>query len=461
MAAPQFGLSQPIGYRKRTDREEMRLRVMLLLGTHGLHVAQKAQDELGERGGTIGPLDLSCNPALRYATTLSTANTIPSAVSGMDRELSTLIGDSSSVSLYEKYQRGGYLPMPTTQRRTSRRLEPFLVFCHYAGVYVGFSEDHELPYMKLITPDALTLDYELDDPTRPSVYRHDVRRRLGSSLIDVTDVYDLRDPAAPRYRVMRGNQDITKQIMGRTYDGLDQWPEDWLQADGTPAAPIIVYGQADDISRGMELVESSLRVMVGWSWWWAGLRDTCFKGRNVRGMTLDGMDSQLDPDGEGKGHKGIATGAEDVLRWRDDDPDKAGEHWQWDAPFDAEKNGRAISDYESRAISRLGVAIDYSHTGGEPLAHEVAERKAEAHKHYDDLRAGDASVLARVATICNRRLGTSFATAGYGVSYDDEIEIPAVTEEATNERRTDPAGPERNPGGDQEVDGPGADTLAE
>lgn len=420
------------GYRKRTDKEELVLRVLMLNSEHLMEIAKKAEQELGERYRSVAPLDFSRNPAVRYTTALSTAQTIPAGLTGADDEMLQQIGDSSAQVLRDRYATVGLQVMPTALRKVSADAERYLVFCHYAGVRIGYSERSKRPYLQVITPDMLELEYELDDPLEPSVYRHQVERNINGTLQTVTDVYDLRDLENPSYKVLSGTKNLTEAAFkgfkgfNGDFDGAN-YPEEWY-SNGAPFAPIAVYGRPDNLARGLEIVELTLRVSVGWSWWWGGLRDACFKGRNARGMVPAGMSSTM-AGAEMAGLLGIATGPEDVQVWVDTDKEVKGEHWQWDAPFDAKAHGEAIASYEDRGLSQMGMPVDLTKTGGEPIAYEVEARKLAAMKHYDDQRAGDAEVLRKVAAILNRVTGTSYPEDDvYGISYYEEVQEQLLTD---------------------------------
>lgn len=403
------------GYRKRSDADELALRVRMLNSTHIGDLIQKARDELGSRWNKLGPLDLSRNPLVRYVRVLATAYAIPPGVTGLSPEMARAMGDSSSQVTVARYQRAGYLPMPTEMARASREAEQYLIACHYVGVLVGWSSRYQRPTFKVVTPDHLDIEADVADGGVPIKWRHKVIRNKR----EVRDVYDLSDPKTPSFRVYDGEKDVTADLLGGTFEGT-AYP--WRYADGTPYCPIVVYGQPQNLSRGLELVEASLRVSIGWTSWWAAVRDTCFKGRNVRGLSVAGQDSRTDDSGGGQGGAGLAVGPEDVVRWVDEDPEKPGEHWQWDAPFDAENMGKAIASYESNALSQLGVPIDLTATGGEPLKHEVEARQKAAMLHYDDLRAGDVAVLRAAAALLNLHTQTKYQDApAYGVDYNEEL----------------------------------------
>lgn len=422
--------------------------------THTQDIARKAEEELGDRWDKIGPLDLTRNPLVRYVTTLGTAHARPAGISGAPAGLLDMIGGERSRPLIRSYTKAGYRPMPVALAEISADAERYDLGCHYCGVRATWNDRGEFPSLDVITPDTLTLDYRLDDSRRPSVYRHDLRRMVEGRMQDVTDVYDLTDPDAPVFRTVVGRKDVT--LAAHPGGGLtgDNWPGEWRTADGEPRAPIVVYGRPTNLSRLLELVEGTLRVCVGWSWWWAGYRDACYKGRNVRGMVLAGSDSAMDAGGEGDGGTGIATGAEDVLRWVDTDPDKPGEHWQWDAPFDAKAMAESLQTYENGLLSHLGVPVDLTKTGGEPLAQEAEALRQAAMRHYDDLRAGDAEVLRLVAMLANRHGAGSFdETARYAVSYNEEI-----AEELAAAARPEPPEEDSNGRGieDGDTDGRGS-----
>ncbi len=403
--------------KKRSDEAELRLRVRMLNSRHIDDLIQKARDELGSRFDKLGPLDLSRNPLVRYVTVLATAYTTPPGVTGLPAEMVTAIGDSSSSPIRARYAAAGYTPMPTAMRSVSRDAERYLIACHYVGVLVAWSDRWRRPTLSVVTPDCLSVTY--DDGPQPVIVRHKVVRQVGGKPVQVEDVYDLTAPTAPTYMVVdAAGKDVTEAAVGDV-----GYP--WRYADGTPFCPVIVYGRAQDLSRGVELVEASLRVSIGWSSWWAAIRDTCFKGRNVRGLSVVSLDTLMAADGSGQGGAGMAVGPEDVVRWADDDPEKPGEHWQWDAPFDAEAIGRAIASYEAQALGQLGVPLDLTATGGEPLAHELEARRLAAQLHYDALRAGDADVLRAAAAILNLKSSpeTPYPTAAgsYGVDYHEEV----------------------------------------
>jgi hypothetical protein len=93
---------------------------------------------------------------------------------------------------------------------------------------------------------------------------------------------------------------------------------------------------------------------------------------------------------------------------------------QWGPAADPEALGRAILAYEQGLEQQL-VPVDYSATGGDPLARLDAAREIAIQNLYPTCREGDAELLRKVAAIANRAgLGT-FNEDGYGILYRDEI----------------------------------------
>lgn len=405
------------GYTKRTTKQELNLRVLMLNSEHLNYIYQKALDELGERAKQIGPLDFTRNPAVRYTQRLCNAHDTRPGITNLQPEMSELIGDFSSQLLKDKYQALKMAPMPTNLSRASSGAEWYLPLCHYAGVYVGWNYRAQKPFMQVITPDNLELHYDNNSgDDEPILIKHNLRRSVKGQILDVYDVYDLRDLEKPSFKVLWGEKDVTLEALGNTYEGMSQWPVGWIDAQQKPICPISIYGKPQNLNRGLEIVEGTLRVAVGLSWWWAGYRDACYKGRNVRGLSPVGMDSSLETRSQG-----ISTGPEDVMSWRDDNQDLKGEHWQWDAPFDALNMLEGLDKYESNLLMQMGVPVPLNQTGGEPLAFEMAATEIAAMKHYDDLRSGDAKTLRLLAIRINAELEKSYPEEGYGIEYSEEM----------------------------------------
>jgi hypothetical protein len=70
----------------------------------------------------------------------------------------------------------------------------------------------------------------------------------------------------------------------------------------------------------------------------------------------------------------------------------------------------------------LGFPVEFTATGGEPMAWEVAAQERAIRRWYDTCRMGDMVLLRRIAAVCNRQLGTAYPEKGYTVAYREEVD---------------------------------------
>ncbi|MCP4735259.1 MAG: hypothetical protein GY873_13825 [Bosea sp.] len=384
------------GITKRSVQEEMALRVRFLNGTHIEDVYQRVKDEIGKRADEIGPLDLSRNTLKSYASRLGTAYRTPPLVSGLSERLARLIGDQSAKTTVGRYRAADGRPMPTRMVQESARALLFRLACNYAGTLVDWSARSKRPYIRLITPDELRVEYASDDPFRPTIIGWSHPRKIDGKVVLVEDVYDLTDERNPSMVVYKGKIDVTQKATGRTYKG-DDYIRVWSYKDGRPFHPIVISGDPRRPYVNVELVEVALSVCVAWSHWRASVRDAGHPQRNVRGLQLAAADSDAE-----SGSTGVDAAPETVVEWVDIYPDRPGTHWQDGPGFDPLVIGQAIRTYELTALSALGVPVDFEQTGGEPTEREAeALRELEAGT-FPDCRRHDALVLRRAAAVHNR-----------------------------------------------------------
>jgi hypothetical protein len=430
------------GRMKRSPIHQIALAVRILDSRHFDDVYDRARDELGDRADVLGPLDLTRNPLRAYVDRVNRIHQAPPPlVDNLSKELAEALGDRSASTTVQRYAAAGGRPMPTSQVRASVEALVYRLGATYAGVLIGYSERSGQAYLQVITPDDLTVEYASHDPTEPTVITHCRQVMHGGEWSDVDEVYDLTDMAAPSYRVMRGDKDITAEVHGRAFEG-EGYP--WRYADGTPYHRIVIVGDPRRPYATNALIEATLGVSVLYSHWRAGIRDAGHPQRNVRGLQLAGLGSDAD-----SGQAGVSTGPETVLQWVDIDPDRPGAHWQDGPGFDPEVVGRAIRTYELAAMAALGLPLNYEQTGGEPTEQERKALEQLRAMLYAEARRMDSEVLRRVAALLNR---TPDAPSGldespYGVLYAGEVEaaLEAATmttpEEDPDDRRAEPGQP--------------------
>lgn len=404
-------------WRARNPAQQVALAVRILDGAHWQDVRDRAVAELGDRANQLGPLDMTRNTLRSYVQRVNRAHEAPSPfVDDLGEPLAVLMGDQSARTTVERYGTAGGRPMPSPQVQASREAMYYRIGAGYAGVLLGWSERAQQVYLEVVKPDALDLTYASHDPLEPTVVRHNrLREWRDLGLVPMDDVYDLTDLDAPTYRVEYQGGDVTAEVLGQTYIGDDYG---WRFEDGRPYHRLVTVGDPHHPYATAQLVEATLSTCVLWTHWHAGVRDAGHPQRNVRGLTLLGMDTDADTGGAG-----YQTGPETVLQWTDLDPDRPGTHWQDGPGFDPEAIGRAIRDWELTAMSSLGLPVGFESTGGEPLEHERRALDALVARTYPDARRLDSEILRRAAALVNRHdlAPATVSETPYGCLYRDEV----------------------------------------
>lgn len=435
------------GYQKRNPREEAALRVRMLNGRHVLDIARRAKDELGDRGHQLGPIDMSRNPLRAYVNRVCRAYYTPPLVNDLPEGLARMIGDQSATTTIARYAKAGGRPMPTRMAAVSAEALRYRSAANWAGTCIGFSQRSARPFLEVITPDDLDVEYLSDDPLAPTRIIHRRRRMVKREAKAVEEVYDLTDLDEPSYRVFHNDRDITGDVFGMEFVGGDYW---WRYGgpDGRPFHRIIVSGDPREPYRGVELVEGSLTSPVLWTHWKAGVRDAGHPQRNSVGLVPYGHGS----DASGApGEQGVSAGPEDVVRWTHEDPERPGSLHQFGPGFDPEVVGRAVRQYDMGLHSVLGVEVDFERTGGEPTETERRAMEELITSTFAACRGHDSLVLRRTAAVCNRATAmlvadgrkdveaTTFPEAALPVLYRQEVTeaLAAVEASETPEENTD------------------------
>ena len=388
---------------KRTPREEMALRVRMLEGRHAEDILARVRAELGTEGANVVfPVDLSENIAEMYLGPRAKAYDSPPMVDDLTEELAALIGGKNARTTVARYGAVGARPMPTHMRMVSQAALEYRLWCNYVGTLIGWSDEDEQPFLEVVTPDDLTVEYASASPLRPTVIYHRRRRMVSGKPVAVADVYDLTDINFPTYRVYDGETDVTLKVDafgGQTFDGLDYW---WRYApterypDGRPFHRIVVSGDPRRLYRGISLVEGGMRLGVGRTGFWAGMRDAGFPRTHSIGLELDNKSSE-----EG-GVTGGSFGPTAVPKWRHINPEKPGTLQQFGPGYDPEGVARALNIYSGWLLTRLGRAVDAERTGGDPMALEAEAATELVAQTFDGCREHDGLVFRRVAAIHNR-----------------------------------------------------------
>lgn len=428
------------GFVKRSPQQEAALRVQLLDGRHTAAVIEQMRAELGTRGGTLGPVDLSRCALVSYVERRGRAYRVQPAVTGLGEVLARAIGDASASSLVAKYSKIGARPMPTVLQSIAGDALRYRLGCNWVGVALGWSARASRPFLQVITPDDLKVTYASDDPLTPTVIEWRRSNAVGEEIVDVSD---LTDPDKPRYTCTDAHG---KPVGDEDLSGDAYW---WRYADGRPFHRIVISGDPRQPYLGLPLVEGTLRLATGYTTFWAGMRDAGFPSRHAIGLELEGSDSV---DGE----EGQASGPEVVHRWRHINQDRPGTMQQFGPGFDPEVIGRALRSYELGLLAASGLPVSFEATGGEPTESEARELNEAIQGTYAECRGQDTLILRRLAAITNRAGEAAVADNrprpfppideyGYGVLYRDEIKDAFEQVESKPVPTKTPAAPAAEP----------------
>lgn len=404
---------------KRTPEDQVALAVRILDNRHFDDVRSRAEAELGERGTTLGPLDMSRNVLGSYVDRIDRAYVSPPLVTGgLDAELAAFVGDHSSAVTVERYATVQGRPLPTEQVQASARALRYRLGAGYAGVLLGLDRRRNRLALEVIPPDDLRLEFASESPSEPTVIHHRRERILDGKAVICDDCYDLTDPKKPSYTITSEGKDITDQVLGE-YAG-DWW---WRTSDDEPFHRIVITGHPHEPYRTHTLVEATLSVCVAWTHWRAGVVDAGHPSRNAIGLRLAGADQDGDT-----GTQGVTTGPEVVHVWEHLDPERPGMLVQFGPGFDPEVIGRAVRAYEVSAMSAQGLPLALDSTGGAPTQEEREAIAEIVRQTYPECRRFDAELLARAAAIRNR-LGrekvlpaSSHPESGFGLLYGEEVQ---------------------------------------
>jgi len=410
------------GFVKRSPQQEAALRVQLLDGRHTAAIIEQMRAELGTRGGTLGPVDLSRCALVSYVERRGRAYRVQPAVTGLSEVLARAIGDASASSTVARYAKIGARPMPTVLQSIAGDALRYRLGCNWVGVALGWSARSARPFLQVITPDDLEVTYASDDPLTPTVIKWRRSNAVGEEIVDTSDLTDLDNP---RYTCTDAHGKPAANALGEVEDlsGDAYW---WRYADGRPFHRIVISGDPRQPYLGLPLVEGSLRLTTGYTTFWAGMRDAGFPSRHALGVELEGSDAA-------DGSEGQASGPEVVHRWRMTNPEKIGTLIQFGPGFDPEVIGRALRNYELGLLAASGLPVAFEATGGEPTESEARELNEAIRGTYAECRGQDTLILRRMAAITNRAGENAEAAGkprpypeipeyGYGVLYRDEIE---------------------------------------
>jgi len=410
---------------------------------------REIERQLGKTRQEInGIADTSQNPALDYGTVRSVCYTPPPLTTGIEQGMATAIGDNSGLALYRRYaQLAGVLgegenigPMPSDLAWLLAQVMLYWVVCNECGVYVNHSDGKLVK--KLVLPSAMRGMGDPANPGEPILLGWNRPIRVDDRVYsDAWDVWDVRNPDAPSYSIIRGpnwqedgsyvgGQDMTQDVLGHGPLKGEKYPWRWTQGDraGQPFIPVQVYhGRYPHAlfnrNPGSGLTQGTLTHGVLQSFLLHIARDCSWPDRNVRGLNLVGAAAQ-----EHDSPQSIPNDPAAIKQWEDENPEKPGQFHQWNPGADPDKFQDFVRSHR-QMLDEKSVPADISSIGGDPLTHQLESMKREIEKYYPICRKYDGMLLEKIAAVLNRAsmaddamTTTSYQESGYGLLYRTEID---------------------------------------
>lgn len=299
-----------------------------------------------------------------------------------------------------------------------------------------------------VTPDMVYAEAPAGDPMNPNLLWELRLRQIHGEMAWTYDVFDLRDPKKPSYRVHateadgKLGRDLTKDFLKGSQSGK-AYP--YRQADGTPRIPYSIYharltgDRLWDPFDGAELVNGSLVASVLHTYLLHMSRDCSHPQRYVMGCGVDGIGT-FNADGASR-RQAIATDPASILVFSPDtEMQGLGQPLigQFNAGGDPEQMIHVITLYERKLALASGInPASVQKLSGDPrsgyaIAMSRSDSRDAQRRYAPSFRRGDQNTLELSAIIANRFLGTSFPERGYRVEYSA---IPQSGEELEAIRR--------------------------
>lgn len=283
-----------------------------------------------------------------------------------------------------------------------------------------------------VWPDMMTAQADCDTPDQPVEFR-ELRYRDGYGWC--WDMLTIADPAYPEYRVEQANGlDVTEAVLKGNFSG-DKYPHRFN--DGTPFLPLVIY-HAESLGdqlwhwqHGIETVEASLDLAVGYTMLGHILKDCSWPQRWMLGCSPAGMDS----DNESSS---IVTDPATVVRLvKDAEFEGQPGTGQWAAGADPEKFEAVLASLCNRIAIEAGLpASDIQKMGGTARSGYAISlsnegKRVASRKFAPSFRVADERLISISAAMLNRAMGTNLPEYGYTVTYQD---LPLSPEELASRR---------------------------
>lgn len=346
---------------------------------------------------TLPRPEQSRNPMLAFNNQVATLYDRPYRVAILDEDGQTMEGGEGMVDG----------PLLAQQQDMLR----YVVACNDCALRLDVSDTREVTY-RVVTGDMVFGVPAKANPTQFGMVTELREREIGGEVVWTWERWDVRNPAAPEFKVYRRMQDGTEEDLTEAATGASGWPEQMRGPSGEPVLPYVLYHRyvAPRLwtpTAGTELVAGTLTSSCLWTAWLAGYRDAGFPARAV-------VDGEI-VGGTATRTLGVATEQHvinpmAILQIRS----RAGEHAslsQWGAGMDPKAGGEAVAQYDEGLAVSAGLSpADVSRGSNGASGYSIVVSRDGQRRMQERLRVpmamGDQLRLAKVAALTRSTMPT-------------------------------------------------------
>lgn len=293
-----------------------------------------------------------------------------------------------------------------------------------------------------VTPDMIYAESHPNDPMNPYLIAELKLRHSDKGQIWTYDVFDIKDPSNPSYRIMEigkdgaMKEDRTVEFLGMDMDGAN-YP--YRDAKNKPFLPYSIYhaqligDKLFDAYTLSGLAFGSLTSACLHSYLVHTIRDCAFPQRYVMGCGLDGGGT-YGVDGDSR-RTAIASDPSSILVLSPDaEMQGMGQPviGQWANGADPAQLMETIIKYERKLAVSGGIrGSTVQRMSGDPrsgyaISMSRSDQRDAQRRFKPSMEAGDLMTLRIAAMMANRFLGYNFPESGYNIAYQT---IPMSKEE--------------------------------
>lgn len=397
--------------------DETRRRRRLLDGTWRMDLEQRLQDHLGSvRRAAWGPISLSIMPFRNICRELAVLYDAPPEVMHAEEGAAQLVSAAlNQMGLWGLMQ----------------RVQQYTLGCREYIVRLDIDLTGGL-LARAVPPDIVTAAPMPGAPDQlGAIGERRIRTLPGGSPEWFVDFLDVRDPAAPIYRIENPNGvDFSQQF------GVDGWPDLWRAADRTPKLPYILYHAQRTGDRlwepyeGIELVEGSLDLAVMHMMLVHTFRDASWPQRWAVDVEIAG--AEIVDTGTGRRSEVVTDPAALLMMSRREGAESQPMIGQWQPGGDVAVMEEVLSNLIARVAQDAGVPpSDVQRLGGTARSGVAISltnegKRAAQRRFASTFREGDTALVSLAAMMINRKTGAGLPEDGYEVVYR---EIPLSPDE--------------------------------